>query len=253
MPGLPAGVIDSDWNIRDCQIESDDKVAQLEAMKHGDPSGYLVEGRSPFVVKTVQGRLLCYADDDVSKSMWLAGLLDIGNAPGMRKLDVGLRTTQPPPSPGITLEVIVERGRHLNMTPETCEISQMDNFLGYFCIVQLRDAKAMTRVVNDVDVPRWAETFEMSVTDPDSDLVTVQLWQTMAGGEEVAVGHVAVPAERVRATSTEEGWYEVRARDGTLVMGATGKTSLLIRFRYLEMKNFSSSNNMKSYSSEYPT
>ena len=38
-------------------------------------------------------------------------------------------------------------------------------------------------------------------------------------GEDLAVGHVAVPVQRVRTTSTEEGWYEVRASDGCLVMG----------------------------------
>ena len=33
-------------------------------------------------------------------------------------------------------------------------------------------------------------------------------------------------------TQTEEGWYEVREKNGSLVMGSEGKTSVLIRMRY---------------------
>jgi len=130
----------------------------------------------------------------------------------------------------------------------------------------------MTAVVKERDIPKWSESFDIPVTDADSDLVTVQLLHEMEAGhattgpplpspttihprvesrdlmrfrstfgnfaihshththththtrtgnmeETSALGHVAVPVARVRATGTEEGWYELRARDGEFIMG----------------------------------
>jgi hypothetical protein len=92
--------------------------------------------------------------------------------------------------------------------------------------------------------------------DVESDLVTVQMWRTTDEGlvfpfhqplrrcphrlypscvgararsrlslklwikpGDEAVGHVAVPVARVQESSSEEGWYEIRSRDGSLVTG----------------------------------
>ena len=40
----------------------------------------------------------------------------------------------------------------------------------------------MTKIADGLDQPRWSETFDVTVTNPDSDLITVQLCQTVQGG-----------------------------------------------------------------------
>jgi|LauGreDrversion2_3_1035106.scaffolds.fasta_scaffold149946_2 Ca2+-dependent lipid-binding protein len=42
----------------------------------------------------------------------------------------------------------------------------------------------MTAVVKESDIPKWSESFDIPVTDADSDLVTVQLLeQEMEAGD----------------------------------------------------------------------
>ena len=65
------------------------------------------------------------------------------------------------------------------------------------------DYKPLRRALSARASPRCESTFPEIVDKP---------------GEE-AVGNVAVPAARVHESSSEEGWYEIRSRDGSLVTG----------------------------------
>ena len=56
--------------------------AALEAAKDRDAGGYLSQGRCPFLLHTVHGRLLCCAEDADGRALWTRALQEIGNLPG---------------------------------------------------------------------------------------------------------------------------------------------------------------------------
>ena len=63
LAGISEGEVHSQWNFRECHVEFGAQAALvLESAKDRDPSGYLVQGQHPFVVDTIQGRLMCCAE-----------------------------------------------------------------------------------------------------------------------------------------------------------------------------------------------
>ena len=90
-------------------------------------------------------------------------------AEAMRKLDMRRRTTGELPEsvqmtmeklntrkPSPKMQIVVEKARRVQTMAATGQE-------GYFCVVQLREAKVKTQVVT-ADEPRWSETFEMALS-----------------------------------------------------------------------------------------
>ena len=153
---------------------------------------------------------------------------------GTRKLDAGQRTTASRPliselQTAHCLHVVLERARHLDAE------SSGAGFEGFYCVTQVRAGSETSRLVSDGDAPKWGQIFQFSIADIEQDIVTVELHKRVSGAKDAVVGHVAVPASRIQGSDSgsEEGWYEIRARDGRLIMGSQGKASMLVRFRFL--------------------
>ena len=151
---------------------------------------------------------------------------------GTRKLDAGQRTTASRTliselPTAHCLHVVLERARHLDAE------SSGAGFEGFYCVTQVRAGSETSRLVSDGDAPKWGQIFQFSIADIEADIVTVELHKRVSGAKDAVVGHVAVPASRIKGTGSEEGWYEIRARDGRLIMGSEGKASMLVRFRFL--------------------
>jgi hypothetical protein len=81
---MTPGVIHTAFNIRECKVELDNMPQSLAMLKKPSCS---------FVVKGIQGRLLCSAEDAEARTMWATAITEVGNGPDMRKYSVSLRTT----------------------------------------------------------------------------------------------------------------------------------------------------------------
>jgi hypothetical protein len=84
LAGMTPGVIHTAFNIRECKVELDNMPQSLAMLKKPSCS---------FVVKGIQGRLLCSAEDAETRTMWATAITHVGNGPDMRKYNVSLRTT----------------------------------------------------------------------------------------------------------------------------------------------------------------
>ena len=84
LAGMTPGVIHTAFNIRECKVELYNMPQSLAMLKKPSCS---------FVVKGIQGRLLCSAEDAETRTMWATAITDVGNGPDMRKYNVSLRTT----------------------------------------------------------------------------------------------------------------------------------------------------------------
>eukprot|EP00960_Hanusia_phi_P072452 767787-Hanusia_phi.AAC.4 len=126
------------------------------------------------------------------------------------------------------IQVVIERGRNLEglVDPATFE--------GYFCTLQVRKNKKATPIRTNLDAPEWSATFNMPCSEMVNDLATVILYAKDSQNGNISIGHIAVPVLRVRQAMREEGWYEMRTQKGEIVSSPLGKSSILVRFFWID-------------------
>ncbi|EKX37044.1 hypothetical protein GUITHDRAFT_155063 [Guillardia theta CCMP2712] len=74
----------------------------------------------------------------------------------------------------------------------------------------------------------------MPCSEHVNDLATVVLYARDSQQGNLVIGHIAVPVLRVRQAMREEGWYEMRTQKGEVVSSPTGKSSILVRFFWID-------------------
>uniref|UniRef100_A0A7S4UGG8 PDZ domain-containing protein n=1 Tax=Guillardia theta TaxID=55529 RepID=A0A7S4UGG8_GUITH len=126
------------------------------------------------------------------------------------------------------VQVVIERGRNLE------GLVDLPSFEGYFCTLQVRKIKKTTGIRSNADAPEWSAVFNMPCSEHVNDLATVVLYARDSQQGNLVIGHIAVPVLRVRQAMREEGWYEMRTQKGEVVSSPTGKSSILVRFFWID-------------------
>ena len=92
--------------------------------------------------------------------------------------------------------------------------------------------------VNDIDLgiteeqsgpdPIFMQDFKGQVRVNPGTLISLSFHQRKDNGVDILTGYVAVPLHRVLESGREEGWYDLRSHNDTLVKGVTGIAEILV-------------------------
>ena len=148
--------------------------------------------------------------------------------------------------PDNLIEVCIFRGRNIPL-----KAGQDDQSLGALqsaVVVQFGTQAYSTQASRPTASPVWNESLQLVCSEAPEDLITLIFWgwpQSEAlpkASERTFLGHIAVPASRVKDVGREEGWYDLRDKHGNLVSGPEGTTErwlvLLSRQRYSSPTTF---------------
>ena len=149
---------------------------------------------------------------------------------------------EPPPSPELTqvqitkpdylIEVNILRGRKFALDGED------SNRLQTAVVVQFARQAYSTQASWPTTSPVWNESLQLVCSEPGlEELITLIVWgwrrpaeEQLQSSEKTFIGHIAVPASRVKGVGQEEGWYDLRDQNGNLVSGPEGTAAALVSF-----------------------
>jgi len=97
-----------------------------------------------------------------------------------------------------------------------------------FVVVRVNDTDLGITEVQSGPDPSFMQDFKGQVQANPGTLVSLSFHQQSETGRDVLIGYVAVPLQRVLESGREEGWYDLRSHNDTLVNGLTGIAEILV-------------------------